>query len=731
MIPVAVPGGWQASPLSAVLLLATALSAAIVVIVGRRRLMPGTVPFTLLMAAAGEWAAMAALEHAAVDPATKVLFAKLEYPGIVSVAPLWLTFALAYTARGAWLTPGRVALLWIVPVATVALTWTNDWHRLVWTSITASGATPGAPLVYGHGPAFWAAAAYNYALNVAGTALLVVAATRVPRQYRRQSAALLAGLALPWLGNALYLGGWHVVRGLDLTPLAFALTGLVYVFGVFRVGLFDVVPVARHLVIESMADGVLVLDVHNRVVDINPSARAMLGVGDAAVIGVAAGRILAQWPDIVARYRDVSQAQEELRLEGADGLRYLDLRISPLRDRGGRLKGRLIVVSDVTARRRAEEALRQNEKLASLGQLLAGVAHELNNPLSVIVGHTTLLLRTPPGSAGAAARVEKIATAAERCGRIVKSFLAIARQRVTEHSTTDVNRVLREAADFLAYQLAVDEVAITFDLRDLPPIWADPHQLHQVVLNLLTNARHALRAVGGPRRIVISSRHDPARERVRFAIADNGPGIPPALRQRIFEPFFTTKPAGMGSGLGLSVCRGIVAAHEGSIAVEGADGGGAAFVVELPIATRASVTAREEPRDRTDVIRGKRILVVDDEATVAEVLAEILAVDDHEVTIAADGAIALELLEAQRFDLIITDMRMPVLDGPALYQRLRRQDPGIRDRFVFLTGDTLSADTTAFLQSTGAPTLTKPFEGDVVRRVVQDALRNAATTPPA
>ena len=720
------PGSWQGSPLSALLLVATVLSIAIVVIVNRRRLMPGTVPFTLLMMAAAEWAAMAALEHAAVEPAAKVLFAELEYPGIVSVAPLWLMFALAYTGRDTRLTPGRIALLWIVPVATVALVWTNQWHRLVWTTITPSSATPGAPLVYGHGPAFWAAVAYNYALNVAGTAILIAAAVRLPRPYRRQSAALLTGLALPWLGNALYLGGWHVVRG-DPTPLAFALTGVVYVFGVFRLGLFDVVPVARHLVIEHMADGVMVLDVHNRIVDINPSARAMLGIGNTPVIGVVAGRILAQWPDIVARYRDVPEAQEELRLDGADGLRYLDLRISPLRDRSARLKGRLIVVSDVTARRRTEEALRQNEKLASLGQLLAGVAHELNNPLSVIVGHTTLLLRANLGDAGAAARVEKIATAAERCGRIVKSFLAIARQRVTEHSTTDVNRVLHEAVDFLAYQLDVDEVAVTFDLaRELPPIWADPHQLHQVVLNLLTNARHALRAVNGPRRVVISSRYDPARERVRFTIADNGPGIPVALRHRIFEPFFTTKSAGMGSGLGLSVCRGIIAAHEGSIAVETADGGGAAFVVELPLATGASATVHEEPRERADVIRGKRILLVDDEITVAEVLAELLAFDDHEVTIAGNGAIALELLEAQRFDLVISDLRMPVLDGPALYRRLQLQDPGIRDRFVFLTGDTLSADTNAFLHSTGAATLTKPFEGEVVRRVVQDTLRNAA-----
>jgi PAS domain S-box-containing protein len=716
---------WQFSPYSVILGLTAVLALAIAGVMWRRRPRPGAVPFALLLLAVAEWAGMAALEHAAVGQATKVTCARLEYAGIMSVAPLWLTFALAYTGRGEGPARRRLAALVVIPLATVGLVWTNEWHRLVWTTITASSDARGAPLVYGHGVGFWTAAAYNHALLLAGTLVLVSAIVRFHQRYRRQMTGLIAGLLIPWIANALYLSGWSPLPGVDPTPLAFTLTGVVYALSVFRHGLLDLVPVARHVLIESMADGVLVLDVENRVIDINPSARAMIGVADAPVVGESAEKVLGACPDLVARYRDVSDAQAELRIETAEGPRCLDLRISPLRDAAGRFRGRLLVVSDITIRKRTEEALRQSEKLTSLGQLLAGVAHELNNPLSVIVGHAALL-RRHLATGPAMDRVEKIATAAERCDRIVANFLAVARQRVPERRATDLNRVLRDAVDLLAYQLNVDNVAIAFELAaDLPPVWADRQQIHQVVVNLLVNAQHAMRATEGPRRLTLTSRYDRQRRRASFSVADTGPGVPVALRHRIFEPFFTTKPVDMGTGLGLSISRGIVEAHQGSIEVESPPGGGATFVVELPLSGQGQVAERREPGATAETIRGKRILVVDDEPMVAEILIEILAEDGHRVEVAPNGTVALEKLEAQRFDLIISDVKMPILDGQGLYRALALHDPGLRQRFVFLTGDTLSAETREFIEMTGAPTLDKPFDAEVVRRVVQEALRAA------
>jgi CheY-like chemotaxis protein len=382
----------------------------------------------------------------------------------------------------------------------------------------------------------------------------------------------------------------------------------------------------------------------------------------------------------------------------------------------------LIVFSDVTERKRTEEALRQNERLASLGRLLAGVAHELNNPLSVIIGHAALLRRHLPAGP-TLTRAEKIEAAAERCARIVANFLTLARQRPPRRAPTDLNRMLRETVDLLAYQLNVDDIAVMLELADdVPLVWTDVDQMQQVALNLVVNAQHAMRTTAGPRRLTVTSRYDPRRQRVAFAVADTGPGVPPELRLRIFEPFFTTKDVGMGSGLGLSLCRGIVEAHRGSIEVRGRDGEGAVFVVELPVTDEGDSAIPEPALAAREIVRGKRILVVDDEPLVAEVLAEMLAADDHEVTIAPNGAVALEKISADRFDLVITDIKMPDLDGPGLYRALALGDAGLRQRLVFITGDTLSTETRQFVEMTGAPRLVKPFDVETVRRVVQAAL---------
>jgi signal transduction histidine kinase len=232
---------------------------------------------------------------------------------------------------------------------------------------------------------------------------------------------------------------------------------------------------------------------------------------------------------------------------------------------------------------RQQEALIQTEKLAAMGSLLAGVAHELNNPLSVILGQAGLM-RQLTEDPRLRTRAEKMAQAAERCARIVKNFLALARQRPLERQRTQLNQVIREAVDLLAYPLRVDNVTAVLDLDPaLPALWADPHQLHQVVVNLVTNAHQAMRQSDPPRTITLATRLDPARGRVVLTVADTGPGIPPPIRRRIFEPFFTTKPPGQGTGLGLSLCQGIIEQHRGTIEVENPPGRGAVFRIELPV----------------------------------------------------------------------------------------------------------------------------------------------------
>jgi CheY-like chemotaxis protein/two-component sensor histidine kinase len=376
-------------------------------------------------------------------------------------------------------------------------------------------------------------------------------------------------------------------------------------------------------------------------------------------------------------------------------------------------------MQDVTERTHAEATLRQNERLAAMGQLLAGVAHELNNPLSVVIGHATLL-REMAGGGPFAERVRKIAEAAERTARIVRNFLAMARQRPPERRRVRLNQIVQDAVELLAYALRVDGVEVSLDLApDMPDLWADAHQLHQVLVNLLVNAHQAMRQTPEPRQLSLTTRSDPAAGRVWLEVADTGPGVSASIEPRLFEPFFTTKPPGQGTGLGLSLCRGVVESHGGSIQLQRRPGSGAVFRVELPVSVPVPAARAADGAGGPSTLRGLRVLAVDDEPDILDILDDLLARDGHRVDRAANGRAALDRLRAATYDLIVSDVRMPEMDGPALYRELERHVPPMTRRFIFVTGDALTPETEEFVQRTEVPTVGKPFDADEIRKVVQ------------
>ena len=373
-----------------------------------------------------------------------------------------------------------------------------------------------------------------------------------------------------------------------------------------------------------------------------------------------------------------------------------------------------------TVRQRTER-LMQSEKVAAMGSLLAGVAHELNNPLTVLSGHSQLLLKS--ADAKLARRAVQIQRAADRCVRIVRNFLSLARQRPPERTEVSLKQVVQGALELVAYELRTDSVDLVVEVPDdLPVLWADGHQLHQVLVNMLANAHHAMRRQPGPKRITL--RAGRTGERVRLEIADTGRGIPPEVLSRIFEPFFTTKPAGEGTGLGLSLCRGIIEEHGGTITVDSVPGRGTTFGLELPVVAPPRVTSPAAAAVAPP-IRPGRVLVVDDEAGVAEVVAEAIGRDGHQTQIATHGAMALDMLAQDGYDAIVSDTKMPVMDGEGFFGELEERFPAMRQRVVFLTGDVLSREKRAFLEATGAPVLTKPCDLDEVRRTVNGVLRRA------
>lgn len=383
----------------------------------------------------------------------------------------------------------------------------------------------------------------------------------------------------------------------------------------------------------------------------------------------------------------------------------------------------LMITRDVTEKKRSEEeltrhreSLHQREKLAALGSLLAGVAHELNNPLSVVVARAVLLEEQGDSTTQAAAA--KIRTAAERCARIVRTFLAMARQQRPERGAVAINEVLSAALDITGYAVRTSGIDVTLDLTDdLPPVFADTDQLHQVFLNLIINAQQALQEQAGPRRIRLTSRYDPAGDVIRITVADNGPGIPAALRARVFEPYFTTKPVGVGTGVGLAVSLGIVEAHGGTLTVDCPTGGGAEFAIMLPVGS-ADAGATVAPPPVKAALGERTILIVDDEPEIRETLADILTDASHRVVAVSSGRDALERMAAEHYDAILMDIRMPDLDGRALYQEIERRWPEQAGRVVFVTGDILTTALREFAAECGRPVIDKPFLPSDVRSVV-------------
>lgn len=467
--------------------------------------------------------------------------------------------------------------------------------------------------------------------------------------------------------------------------------------------------------IEGITDGVVLLDAGGRVLAANPAGRDLL-----AALSDATGAIPTSIHELVAATL-AGDTPKTVELSTPGAPRHVSATAARVSGVAG-APAVALTLHDTTEAVLMRERLFQSEKMASVGQLVSGVAHELNNPLTGILGFAQLLLARAldPDSRR---YVETIAGEAERASKIVQNLLSFARRRRPEKTLVNLTTLVERVLELREYELRVHDIAVHRDYApDLPPCFVDPHQIQQVLLNVLINAEQAVKSGRGPRRITV--RTASVAGWVRVTVQDNGPGIPPEHLRRVFDPFFTTKPVGEGTGLGLTISFGIVEEHHGRISVDSRPGEGATVTIDLPIApegaridTPATPVPSGAPRSR--------ILVVDDEQAIRDLLVGLLSMEGHQVEAVRTGMEALQRLAEHPYDAIITDIRMPEMDGIEFYNRILHDHPELARRVIFTTGDTISPDTRAFVEATTAPVLAKPFQLRAVREVVRAVVEGA------
>jgi two-component system NtrC family sensor kinase len=489
-------------------------------------------------------------------------------------------------------------------------------------------------------------------------------------------------------------------------------------------------------ILDHSPDAILTTDPHGWITEASRGAEKLLGRVRQELLGEPFDELMVSPKDhgLVPLVLSSGQVHgHSCRLHTGDGNEVeIELQGIAVRDDDDDLIGTEWVGRDVTELRQAQLQLLQREKLSTIGEVISGVAHELNNPLSGVLGFSQLLI-SRHGKEPIARELEKIHDSALRCQKIVRNLLSFSRAHKPERRHHRVNSIVGKSLDLREYQLRVHGIEVVSELDELDPATLfDPHQMQQVLLNLINNAEHAIARARdrGGRLTVRTAAHSGW---IRIEVEDNGEGMDEVTLGRIFDPFFTTKAEGEGTGLGLSVSYGIVKEHGGRIYARSRLGRGTTFVIELPLVVeREDAPVIEEADSAVPVAtekadaEGGRILVVDDEPAIVDLLIDCLGATGHRVDTAINGNEAVVKVDSNEYDLVITDVRMPGMNGLELYRTMMSNKPELEGRVVFMTGDLFDDETAEFLAETEAPTIPKPLDIDKIEEVVRSALDAAA-----
>lgn len=608
---------WQLTPFTPILFAAGGVMLAIAGYSYRHREETGARAFAVLMGATALWATTYGFQHAGATEATKRFWANLVHVGVAIVPVAWVWFTLRLTARERWLRLRVLVGLSIVPAIYIALVWTNEYHLLVREPMGLEQADYGSFLVWRQefGPAFWAHAAYGYSLVVAGTLLLAHLFIWSPAVHRRQATLLVVGAVMPAVINVVHHAGFNPVGNFDLTPFSFTISGIIFLFAIFHYRLFDLAPVARAMVLDTLEEGILVVDQTDRVVDLNGAATDLLRTDRDAAIGTQFDRLLPAdavpttsprnqgddesvpktvqgRPSAVADQLlapDDAEPTCELLVETGGDRQFLHFAARPVRDVRGDRIGRTVVVRDVTQTRELQaevdatlERLRQSN--AELEAFASVISHDLQGPLRTTERYLSLLedeIETDESELLAVAQEN-----AQRAQEMVADLLEYSKidQSGVQFESVDCNEVLEAVLEGLRFEIEDRNATVT--VEDLPTIDGVEHLLTRLFQNLLQNA--LTYAGDDPPHIHIAAEEDHGDWAI--TVRDEGIGMDENTAERVTELFVRGNRTDDhdGTGMGLAICKKITTVHGGDLSIDSAPGEGTTVTVTLPATQEAT-----------------------------------------------------------------------------------------------------------------------------------------------
>jgi len=581
---------WHFTIYTPIFILNVILSIWLAIMVWQRRDVPGARVFAVMVLASGLWSFSRVLEAGVNEVWAKMFWGKFEYFGTVVISPAWFVFT-CYYSRQLKRFPRRYSvLLAIIPLITLILTWTNDSHHLIWTTITPTANSE--ILEYRHGTWFWLSVAYNYSLLLSGIWNLIRALRFSPPNHRSQARSLLIGSLAPIFGNGLYLLGLSPIKGMDITPFFLTVTAVIYFLTVFRYRLFDIQRIARTAIIDNMRDGILVLDEQHRVVDVNPSALQLLGISE-TVINQDIRVVLAKQPTLLVTI--LKQQFQHITLPTDDTLsRYLDIQVSDLNDAPGHTGGKLVILRDVTERRTTEkvafETAIEQHRVQVLSQFIRDVSHEFKTPLSVI-NNSLYLMDKSDDAEQQKKRREIIQLQTQRLDYLINEMLTTVQLDADApfaYATLNLNSLLKSITQLQMPIFKAKEQQLILNLADHAlQVQGDSLMLQKAINNLLQNANRY--TPNGGTITVTSAQEDGF---VSIKISDTGIGISEESKNHIFERFFRVDEAHStpGFGLGLPIAQSIIEKHQGWVDVESVPGTGTTFTIWLPKQTTETIT---------------------------------------------------------------------------------------------------------------------------------------------